>query len=103
MLSGDTSSDRIIHIDNNKTIVYKDEYASLEDSSSKMFKKHLKYENHLFQTMINELDSEIETWEDDYKKISSYAYPISIHYSQNTRKWIVGKNEYTLHLALYYF
>ena len=97
MLSGDNTSDRIIHINNSKTEVFKDEYAYLEDSSSKMFKKHLKYENHLFQTMIDELDSEIETWEDDYKKMSSYAYPISIHYAQNSRKWIVGKNEYTLH------
>lgn len=98
MLSGDDKSNRIIHVDSDHTIVYKDDLAILEDSSSSVFKKHVKNESRLFQTMINELDDEIESWEDDYMKMTENAYPIHPSYAQIQKT--IESNGYTYNIYI---
>ncbi len=99
MLSGDDKIDRIVHIDSKGSeYVYKDDLAILEDSKSAIFKKHIKYETKLFETLTDQLEDEIETWEDDYEKMTTYSYPIHPSYAQTIYNINIKDIKYTIYI-----
>ena len=52
----------------------------------------------MFQTITNQLESEIESWEDDYEKITNYCYPIHPNYAQIQYKITIDKMTYIIYI-----
>ena len=81
MLSGDTKERR-----NLGYVSWEDPLASLEDPTSKFFKKVVKEENAQFDTLLKGVN--ITPWKELYTTLTSAAYPCIPDYAQSRISWV---------------